>query len=231
MTAKLDYIWKLREVMATRGLFQTTHLRPRLAERGIHLSDSQVYRLVTDKPERLNLKVLMALLDILGCRMDDLIQPVAVPAAKTKKKTAGQGSDAGARNRRVPAQAGADRSRFPAVTGRVPAGGSGFRSEPGAVIAAIVAGAEPGLGQAGIAAAVAQVAPSRAQQRRLADALTGDPGLLTTGHPGGPAPDRVADQSPAGARCPAAGPAVLRALRPAQAARPVRRQPADLLSV
>ena len=66
MTAKLDYTWKLREVMATRGLFQTTHLRPRLAERGIVLSDSQVYRLVTDKPERLNLKVLMALLDILG---------------------------------------------------------------------------------------------------------------------------------------------------------------------
>jgi hypothetical protein len=28
MTAKLDYAWKLREVMATRGLFQTTHLRP-----------------------------------------------------------------------------------------------------------------------------------------------------------------------------------------------------------
>ena len=72
------------------------------------------------------------------------------------------------------------------MTGRVPAGGSGFRSEPGAVIAAIVAAAEPDLGQAGIAAAVAQAAPSRAQQRRLADALTGDPGLLTTGYPGGP---------------------------------------------
>jgi DNA-binding Xre family transcriptional regulator len=84
MTAKLDYAWKLREVMATRGLFQTTHLRPRLAERGICLSDSQVYRLVTDKPERLNLKVLMALLDILGCQMDDLIVPVAAPAARAK---------------------------------------------------------------------------------------------------------------------------------------------------
>jgi DNA-binding Xre family transcriptional regulator len=76
--------------MATRGLFQTTHLRPRLAERGIVLSDSQVYRLVTDKPERLNLKVLMALLDILGCQMDDLIVPVAAPAAKAKK-AAGHG--------------------------------------------------------------------------------------------------------------------------------------------
>jgi DNA-binding Xre family transcriptional regulator len=94
MTAKLDYSWKLREVMATRGMFQTTRLRPRLAERGIYLSDSQVYRLVTDKPERLNLKVLMALLDILGCRMDDLIQPVPVPAAKTTKN-AGQGSEPG----------------------------------------------------------------------------------------------------------------------------------------
>ena len=95
MTAKLDYAWKLREVMATRGLFQTTQLRPRLAERGIRLSGSQVYRLVVDKPERLNLKVLMALLDILGCRMDDLIQPVAVPAAKTKKRSTGQGSEPG----------------------------------------------------------------------------------------------------------------------------------------
>ena len=91
MTAKLDYAWKLREVMATRGLFQTTHLRPRLAERGIRLSDSQVYRLVTDKPERLNLKVLMALLDILGCQMDDLIVPVAAPAARAKKNSAGHG--------------------------------------------------------------------------------------------------------------------------------------------
>jgi DNA-binding Xre family transcriptional regulator len=94
MAARLDYAWKLREVMATRGLFQATQLRPRLAERGIRLSDSQVYRLVTDKPERLNLKVLMALLDILGCRMDDLIVPVAVPAAKTKK-SAGQGAGPG----------------------------------------------------------------------------------------------------------------------------------------
>jgi DNA-binding Xre family transcriptional regulator len=98
MTAKLDYAWKLREVMATRGLFQTTHLRPRLAERGIRLSDSQVYRLVTDKPERLNLKVLMALLDILRCQMDDLIVPVAAPAARAKNSaghSAGPGPGVG----------------------------------------------------------------------------------------------------------------------------------------
>jgi hypothetical protein len=90
MTAKLDYRWKLREVMATRGLFQTTHLRPKLAERGINLSDSQVYRLVADTPERLNLKVLMALLDILDCRMDDLIEPIAARSTTSKKKVVGQ---------------------------------------------------------------------------------------------------------------------------------------------
>lgn len=89
MTAKLGYEWKLREVMATRGLFATTGLRPLLAERGIRLSGSQVYRLVTEKPERLNLTTLMALLDILDCRMDDLIVPVTV-ARKPKDKAVGQ---------------------------------------------------------------------------------------------------------------------------------------------
>ena len=29
MTAKLDYRWKLRQVMATRGMFATTHLSAR----------------------------------------------------------------------------------------------------------------------------------------------------------------------------------------------------------
>jgi hypothetical protein len=92
MTARLDYQWKLREVMATRGMFSTTDLRPLLAERGLALSVSQVYRLVVDKPERLNLAILMALLDILGCDMSDLIVPVA--ARGHARKAAGAGSAA-----------------------------------------------------------------------------------------------------------------------------------------
>lgn len=86
---KLDYRWHLREVMAMRGMFATTDLRPLLVERGIDLSPSQVYRLVTERPERLNLAVLMALMDILGCRMEELIEPVTthVPAAR---RAAGQ---------------------------------------------------------------------------------------------------------------------------------------------
>lgn len=49
----LDYEWRLREVMATRGLFSTTKLIPLLNDRGIHLSASQIYRLAAEKPERL----------------------------------------------------------------------------------------------------------------------------------------------------------------------------------
>ncbi|MBC9730985.1 helix-turn-helix transcriptional regulator [Streptomyces sp. TRM68367] len=84
MTAKLDYQWHLRELMATRGMFSTTDLRPLLAERGISLSASQVFRLVTEKPERLSMKTLMALLDILGCRMDELIEPVRATGQQRK---------------------------------------------------------------------------------------------------------------------------------------------------
>ena len=91
MAAKLDYRWHLRRIMADRGMFSTTDLIPLLAERDISLSTSQVYRLVVDTPERLNLKVLMALLDILDCRMDELIEPVAarsVPSRRTSRPAA-----------------------------------------------------------------------------------------------------------------------------------------------
>jgi DNA-binding Xre family transcriptional regulator len=87
MTAKLDYRWHLRQVMAQREMFQTTDLIAPLAERGITLSSSQVYRLVVERPERLSLKILMALLDILECAMDELIEPVAIPMRA--KKAAG----------------------------------------------------------------------------------------------------------------------------------------------
>jgi DNA-binding Xre family transcriptional regulator len=92
MTAKLDYRWHLRQVMATRGMFSTTDLLAPLAQRGITLSSSQVYRLVVERPERLSLKILMALLDILDCTMDDLIEPVAAAGKRTKKATTGSGS-------------------------------------------------------------------------------------------------------------------------------------------
>jgi len=94
MTRKLDYRWHLRQVMAARGMFQTTDLIDLLAARGIRLSSSQVYRLVVERPERLSLKILMALLDILDCSMEELIEPVATGSTGRKRRVVG-GEQAG----------------------------------------------------------------------------------------------------------------------------------------
>ena len=74
---RLGYRWKLREVMAARQLWHTTELRPLLVERGIDLSPAQVHRLVTQTPERLSLRTLMALCDALDCEVGDLLERVA----------------------------------------------------------------------------------------------------------------------------------------------------------
>jgi len=92
MAAELDYRWHLRRIMADRGMFATTDLIEPLARRGIRLSSSQVYRLVVERPERLSLKILMALLDIVDCSMTELIEPVAAggTAGGTKKAVGGE---------------------------------------------------------------------------------------------------------------------------------------------
>jgi DNA-binding Xre family transcriptional regulator len=85
---KLDFHWNLRRLMAAHEMWKTTELVPLLRERGVELSASQVYRLVTDKPERLSMKVLIALCDILDCTPADLIDPYVESA--TRRKAAGQ---------------------------------------------------------------------------------------------------------------------------------------------
>jgi DNA-binding Xre family transcriptional regulator len=97
MAAKLDYRWHLHRIMDDKGMFATTDLIEPLAERGVTLSSSQVYRLVTERPERLSLKILMALLDILDTTMEELIEPVAdaSPARKPKARAAGGGAGVG----------------------------------------------------------------------------------------------------------------------------------------
>jgi DNA-binding Xre family transcriptional regulator len=77
---RVGYSWSLRARMAERGLHFTTELAKPLAERGIALSPAQVHRLVTGTPERLNLVVLAALCDILGCTPNELIECAPVPA-------------------------------------------------------------------------------------------------------------------------------------------------------
>jgi len=99
--AKLGYHWHLRVLMAQRDMFATSDLVPRLAERGIELSAAQVYRLVAQTPERLSLRTLVALCDILGCTPNDLIEPVAEPARARATGTAGVSAVKGRRPRRA----------------------------------------------------------------------------------------------------------------------------------
>ena len=74
MNKKMSIRWNLRKLMASQEMFQTTDLVPLLAERGIHLSREQVYRLVAQPPQRLSMDTLAALCDILGCTPNDLIE-------------------------------------------------------------------------------------------------------------------------------------------------------------
>jgi DNA-binding Xre family transcriptional regulator len=86
---KMGYEWRLRRMMADREMYQTTDLVPLLAERGIGLSREQVFRLVTQPPQRLSMEVLAALCDILGCSPNDLIE-VKVENASMPKKVVGR---------------------------------------------------------------------------------------------------------------------------------------------
>lgn len=88
MNKKMGYRWNLRQIMATRDMFATTDLVPLLADRGIHLSREQVFRLVTTTPQRLSLDTLAALCDILDVGVDELIE-ITETKSQVSKKTAG----------------------------------------------------------------------------------------------------------------------------------------------
>lgn len=73
----IDYNWHLAELMARAGMHNSTDLLPHLKERGIDLSPSQIYRLVTGKPERVSLHFLAAVCDIFEVTLDDLVSYTA----------------------------------------------------------------------------------------------------------------------------------------------------------
>lgn len=86
---EVTFEWHLRQVMASKGLFSTSDLKPLLAERGVELSVAQVYRLVTQPPERLNMRVLAAVCDALDCSPNDLIEPMAETTTVKTRAQAG----------------------------------------------------------------------------------------------------------------------------------------------
>ena len=87
MKRQVEYTWRLSELMAARGLHNTTDLIPLLAERGIILSRPQVYRIVNQKPERVALQVIAAICDIFSCGPEDLITVTAADVRARKTGT------------------------------------------------------------------------------------------------------------------------------------------------
>jgi len=90
MARTVSMQWRLRQVMAERGLFQTSDLVPLLAERDIHLSRQYVHRLVTKPPQRVNIDLLAALCDILECTAADLLE-LRVDEVRPQRTGTGEG--------------------------------------------------------------------------------------------------------------------------------------------
>jgi DNA-binding Xre family transcriptional regulator len=86
MTQK-RFTWRLEQRMHERGIHQITGLQRELQAHGIDLSSSQIHRLVTQTPERLNLEVLAALCEILVCSPAELIE---VQSTARKRRVGGE---------------------------------------------------------------------------------------------------------------------------------------------
>lgn len=103
MTKTVAYHWHLRKLMNENGMQSTTDLVPLLADRGVVMTSTQVCRIVTGQPERLNMQFLAALCDIFGCTPNDLIEPYVAASSRRGRKTGTSGKakppTSGSRNR------------------------------------------------------------------------------------------------------------------------------------
>ena len=103
MTKTVAYHWHLRKVMNEHGMQSTTSLVPLLADRGVVMTSTQVYRIVTGTPERLNMQLLAALCDLFGATPNDLIEPYVASSSRRGRKTGTTGTakapKAGTKNR------------------------------------------------------------------------------------------------------------------------------------
>lgn len=94
MKRHVEYAWRLRELMAARGMNNISDLIPHLEDRGVALSASQIYRLIGGKPERMNLALLGALLDALDCTFEELCPTTLVAAPARERLTGTEASTA-----------------------------------------------------------------------------------------------------------------------------------------
>lgn len=69
--------WRLSILMAERGIRTATELHRRLTEYGVDISADRISRIVTARPDRLNLDLLAGLATVLECDTGDLLRLVS----------------------------------------------------------------------------------------------------------------------------------------------------------
>lgn len=90
---EITYTWRIREIMARRGVHTAKDLAELLHERGITLTANAVWRIVTQEPERISFKVLVALCDALDVTPNDLIAYTATDARTVRQRRKASGDD------------------------------------------------------------------------------------------------------------------------------------------
>lgn len=90
---EITYTWRVREIMARRGVHTAKDLAALLHERGITLTPNAVWRIVTQEPERISFKVLVALCDALDVTPNDLITYTAADARTVRQRRQASGDE------------------------------------------------------------------------------------------------------------------------------------------
>ena len=93
MKREIEYRWRVREHMARAGMRNSRDLVGPLRERGITFSESQIYRIVGQEPDRIAFKVLVALCDIFGIEAGDLITYTATDTGQSRSKVVNAAAD------------------------------------------------------------------------------------------------------------------------------------------
>lgn len=94
MKRQVHYQFRARELMARAGMRNSRDLVEPLRDRGITLSESQIYRLVSQDPDRIAFQVLVSLCDIFGVEVNEMLTYTGTDVrAKRQPAAVGQETD------------------------------------------------------------------------------------------------------------------------------------------
>ncbi len=72
-STKRKILWRVRVVMAERGVRSVSQLSRMLGDMGVEISTSQLGRLIDGHTQYLKMEVLEGMMHVLDCQLDELI--------------------------------------------------------------------------------------------------------------------------------------------------------------